>query len=50
MKNAPFVLDTHDPLVYFVVCMLAVLAAMVAMLIPALRATTANPVNALREE
>lgn len=50
MKNAPFVLDTHDPLIYSVVCLLLVLAATVAMLIPALRATGANPVHALREE
>lgn len=50
MKNAPFVLDTHDPLIYFVVCLLLVLSATVAMLIPVLRATAADPVNALREE
>jgi len=50
MKNAPFVLNTYDPLVYFVVCLLLVLAATVAMLIPSLRATGVNPVNALREE
>jgi predicted permease len=50
MKNAPFVLNTYDPLVYFVVCLLLVLAATVAMLIPSLRATGVNPVHALREE
>jgi len=50
MKNAFFVLDTHDPLVYFVVCLLLASAATAAMLIPALRATRANPVDALREE
>jgi len=50
MKNAFFVLDKHDPLVYFVVCLLLVLAATTATLIPALRATGANPVDALREE
>lgn len=42
MKKAPFVLDTHDPLIYFVVCLLLVLAATVAMLIPTLRATAAG--------
>ena len=50
MKNAPFVLDTHDPLAYFVVSLLLVLSSTVAMLIPTLRATRANPVHALREE
>ena len=50
MKNAPFVLDIYDPLVYLVVCLLLILAAMVAMLIPARRATGADPVHALREE
>ena len=50
MKNAPFVLDIHDPLVYLVVCLLLASAATAAMLIPALRATRANPVDALREE
>jgi predicted permease len=50
MKNAPFVLDTHDPLAYFGVSLLLVLSSMVAMLIPALRATRANPIHALREE
>jgi hypothetical protein len=50
MKNAPFVLDTHDPLAYFGVSLLLVLSSIVAMLIPALRATMANPVHALREE
>lgn len=50
MKNAPFVLDTRDPLVYIVGCSLLILSATVAILIPALRATAADPVNALREE
>jgi predicted permease len=50
MKNAPFVLDTHDPLTYFGVSLLLVTLSIVAMLVPALRATTANPVHALREE
>jgi putative ABC transport system permease protein len=50
MKNAPFVLDTHDPLAYFGVSLLLVLSSMVAMLIPALRTTRANPIHALREE
>jgi ABC-type antimicrobial peptide transport system permease subunit len=50
MKNAYFVLDLHDPLVYLVVCLLLILAATVATLIPALRATSADPVHALREE
>lgn len=50
MKNAPFVLDIHDPLVYLVVCLLLILAATAATLIPALRATGADPVHALREE
>lgn len=50
MKNAWFVLDTHDPLVYFVVGLLLILAATVAMLVPTLRATTANPMHALRED
>jgi predicted permease len=50
MKNAPFVLDTRAPLIYFGVCLLLVSSSAVAMLIPALRATRANPINALREE
>ena len=50
MRNAYFVLNMHDPLVYLVVCLLLVLAATVAMLIPSLRATSVNPVQALREE
>jgi predicted permease len=50
MKNAPFVLDTHDPIAYFGVSLLLVLSSIIAMLIPALRATRANPVRALREE
>ena len=50
MKNAYFVLDTHDPSVYLVVCLLLMLSATVATLIPALRATGADPVHALREE
>jgi predicted permease len=50
MKNAYFVLDMHDPLVYLVVCLLLILAATVATLIPALRSTSADPVHALREE
>ena len=45
----PFVLDTHDPLIYIVVCLLLVLAATVATLIPTLRATRVNPVQALRD-
>ena len=47
LKNAYFVLDMHDPLVYLVVCLLLTLAA-VATLIPALRATGADPADALR--
>jgi predicted permease len=50
MKNAPFVLDTHDPFAYFGVSLLLILSSIVAMLIPALRATWANPVHGLREE
>lgn len=50
MKNAPYVLDAHDPLVYLSVCLLLILSATGAMLIPALRATAADPVHALREE
>jgi len=50
MKNAFFVLDTHDPWVYLVVGLLLILSATVATLIPALRATGADPVHALREE
>ncbi len=50
MKNAPFVLDTHDPFAYFGVSLLLILSSIVAMLIPTLRATRANPVRALREE
>lgn len=50
MKDAPFVLDIQDPLVYLVVCLLLILAATAATLIPALRATGADPVHALREE
>jgi ABC-type lipoprotein release transport system permease subunit len=50
MKNAYVVLDTHDPVVYLVVCLLLILAATVATLIPALRSTGADPVHALREE
>jgi ABC-type lipoprotein release transport system permease subunit len=50
MKNAPFVLETHDPLAYFGVSLLLVSSSIVAMLIPALRTTRANPVHALREE
>jgi FtsX-like permease family len=50
MKNAPFVLDTHDPLSHFGVCLLLVLSSLVAALIPEFRATRANPVHALREE
>jgi ABC-type antimicrobial peptide transport system permease subunit len=50
MKNAPFVLDTHDPFAYFGVSLLLILSSIVAMLIPALRATWAHPVHALREE
>jgi len=49
MKNAPFVLDTQDPFAYFGVSLLLVLSSIVAMLIPALRATRANPVHALRK-
>ncbi len=50
MKNAPFVLETHDPFAYFGVSLLLVSSSIAAMLIPALRTTRANPVNALREE
>jgi MacB-like periplasmic core domain/FtsX-like permease family len=50
MKNAYFVLDMHDPLVYLVVCLLLILAATAATLIPALRSTGTDPVHALREE
>jgi hypothetical protein len=50
MKNAPFVLNTHDPVAYLSVSLLLVLSSTVAMLIPALRATKENPVKALREE
>lgn len=50
MKNAPFALDTEDPLAYFGVSLLLVSLSIVAMLVPALRATRANPVHALREE
>jgi predicted permease len=50
MKNAPFVLDTHDPLAYFGVSVLLVSSSLVAMLVPTLRATKVNLANALREE
>jgi putative ABC transport system permease protein len=50
MKNAPFVLDIHDPFAYFGVSLLLILSSIVAMLIPALRSTRANPVHVLREE
>jgi ABC-type antimicrobial peptide transport system permease subunit len=43
-------LDTHDPFAYFGVSLLLILSSIVAMLIPALRATRANPVHALHEE
>lgn len=50
MENAPFVLDMHDPLAYFCVSLLLVSSSIIATIIPALRAATANPIHALREE
>jgi predicted permease len=50
MENAPFVFDMHDPLAYVCVSILLVSSSTVATIIPALRATTANPIHALREE
>jgi predicted permease len=50
MKSAPFALKTHDPQIYSGVCFLLISACVVAMLIPALRATRLNPAHSLREE
>jgi predicted permease len=50
IENAPFVLDMHDPLAYFCVSLLLVSSSIIATIIPALRATTANPIHALHEE
>lgn len=50
MKNAPFVLNMHDPLAFCGVSLLLVSSSIVAMLLPALRATRTNPMDALREE
>ncbi len=50
MKNAPFVLDLHDPFAYFGVSLLLVSSSIVAMLIPTVRATKVNPANTLLEE
>jgi ABC-type antimicrobial peptide transport system permease subunit len=50
MKSAPFALKTDDPQIYFGVCILLISACVVAMLIPALRATRLNPADSLREE
>jgi ABC-type antimicrobial peptide transport system permease subunit len=50
MRNAPFPLDGMDPQVYVVVFALLILAALAAMLRPALGAAGADPSASLRQD
>jgi ABC-type antimicrobial peptide transport system permease subunit len=50
MANAPVPLEPRNPTTYAAVALLMAGAAAAAMLVPALRAASANPVEALRRD
>lgn len=50
LKNSPFPVRTFDPAVFGVAAVLLTVVSMVAMFLPALRATKVDPIEALRTE
>jgi ABC-type lipoprotein release transport system permease subunit len=50
MKSLLFGITALDPVTYVMVCMLLILAAAVASYLPARRATSVNPTEALRSQ
>jgi ABC-type antimicrobial peptide transport system permease subunit len=49
-RGAPFTIDTNDPMAYFGAVLLLALTTTIAVIGPARRAATADPVKALRHE
>jgi predicted permease len=50
LKNSPFPVRTFDPAVFGIAALVLVAVSLLAMILPALRATRVDPINALRTE